>query len=70
MSLRANIINYYLLCTVSQGGKSLLINQVVGPVHTILNMTETERYTKKVDGALIARESVVGGEECNKIQVF
>lgn len=70
MTEHTKIIEYYLLCTVAQGGKSLLINQVTGgPVHSIADSNELEKYTKNIHGKLVAREEIVGGEEFSKVLV-
>jgi len=59
----SKLINYFSLCTIAQGGKELLLNQITGPVHTIMSTAEMDLYTKKIDGKLVANETIIGADE-------
>ena len=63
------IISYYLLCTIQQGGKSHMINELSDDkLSVILTKKEVKLYLRKQDDAYVAREIVVGGAQPNTQQ--
>lgn len=55
------ITRYYLLCSVSLGGKSMMIDSIEGSLKSIISDAELAQFTKKVDGKTIIRETIIGG---------
>lgn len=67
---RADIIKYYLLCTVRVGVKKHIVDDIPSEkLGAIISKRDAGVYLRKHNGYLIARESVVGGGSSNIIVV-
>lgn len=74
MSSRDQIRRYYLLCTVALGGKAHLIDGLPrDKLSIIFTKKELDLYLREANGGsgstLIARETIVGGDDVSVIVI-
>jgi len=60
----SRIVKYYLLCTIRNGVKRHIINEVPSTaISVVLTKKEIALYLRSTDGNYVARDIVIGGTE-------
>lgn len=62
----ARIVQYYKLCTLRMGGRTLVIDQMRGEIEKVLTENEVRMFTRETLDGLTARDNVIGGDGMQK----
>lgn len=58
------LVNYYLLCSADSGKVPHVVNELTTEqLSQIISKKEHRDYLRRLDGKLVAAESIIGGDE-------
>ncbi len=60
------IRQYYLMCTVRNGGKQHIIEEIHSKIDIVYKQKEVKIYFKQIAGKYVIRENIVGGDDLPK----